>query len=111
MCCRQTIANASPNAQPRKPSRLNSRKFKRITRSLRQSGSNDGDRNIADLASNLALPEFRSGFMHRYATAVDRHRHRHVANLELVDRLHAEILEAEHLGRADRLGEIGRAHV
>src|SRR3546814_8940086 len=32
-------------------------------------------------------------------------RHRHVANLELVDRLHAEILEAEHLGRADRLGD------
>src|SRR3546814_70492 len=37
--------------------------------------------------------------------AVDRHGHRHVLNLELVDRLHSEVLEADDLAALDRAGD------
>ena len=47
----------------------------------------------------------RAALVHRAAAGVDRHRDRHVAHLELVDRLHAEVLEGEHARLADRLGD------
>ena len=44
------------------------------------------------------------------ALGVDRHGHRHVLHLELVDRLHAQVGEGEHPGGTDGLrDEVGRA--
>ena len=48
--------------------------------------------------------------MQRLAVCVDRDGDRHVVHLELVDGLHAEVLEREHARLADRLGhQIGGA--
>src|SRR5262245_38128507 len=52
----------------------------------------------------------RAALVDRVSVRVHRDRHRHILHLELVDRLHAEILEGDDARRADRLGdEIGRA--
>ncbi|MCY1220494.1 hypothetical protein D9M72_325090 [compost metagenome] len=48
--------------------------------------------------------------MDRGALGVDRHGHRHVLHVELVDGFHAQVGEAQHLGAADRLGhQVGGA--
>jgi hypothetical protein len=49
-------------------------------------------RNLADPLLPLAGP----GLVDRGSARVDRHRHRHVLDLELVDRLHAEVGEGDH---------------
>lgn len=41
--------------------------------------------------ANLHPPLRRAGVVHRGATGIHRHRHRHVLDLELVDRLHAQV--------------------
>src|SRR6476469_1848820 len=65
----------------------------------------DGDRNLPD----TPLPFARPGFVHRLARRVDGHGDRHVDDLELVDRLHAEVRERDDARAADRLRyKIGR---
>src|SRR5918992_1406824 len=51
---------------------------------------------------DLLRPLGRAGVVHRGTVRVDRHRDRHVLDLELVDRLHAEVLEGEDARLADR---------
>src|ERR1039457_1041480 len=68
------------------------------------SGSGHGD-----LADPL-LPLARTGLMDRGPHRVDRNRHRHILDLELVDRFHAEIGEGDYARMLDRLGnEVGGA--
>jgi len=55
-----------------------------------------------DLA-DLGLPLLGTRVVHAGAVGVDRDRHRHVLHGELVDRLHAEVLEADDLRFLDRL--------
>src|SRR3982074_1939497 len=47
----------------------------------------DGNRNLAD----PPLPLAGAGLVDRGSRRVDRHRHRHIPDLELVDRFHAEV--------------------
>jgi hypothetical protein len=62
--------------------------------------SGDGLRNLAD----LRLPFLRPGDVHRGALGIDGDGDRHVLHVEFVDRFHAEVGEADDLGRLDRLG-------
>src|SRR6202171_292673 len=67
-----------------------------------------GDRH-RDLA-DPPLPLAGAGLVDRGSRRVDRHRHRHVPDLELVDRFHAEVGECDHARGLYRLGhEIGGA--
>ncbi len=57
------------------------------------------DRDLAD----PRLPFPRPGLVHRRALRIDGDRDRHVDDLELVDRFHAQVGEADHLRALDRL--------
>ena len=46
------------------------------------------------------LPLRRAGLVHRGAVGIDGHGHRHVLHVELVDRLHAEVGEADDAATA-----------
>ena len=64
------------------------------------------DRDLAD----LRLPLSRRRVMDRVAARVDGHGDRHVLDVELVDRFHAEVGERDDARPADRLRhEVGRA--
>src|SRR5437762_1348843 len=59
---------------------------------------------------NPLPPLARPAFVHRRAASVHRDRHRHVLDLEFVDRFHAEVGERDGARTLDRLGyQIGRA--
>src|SRR5690348_14025420 len=68
------------------------------------------DRHAGKLRLDPLLPFARSGLVDRGALRIDSHRHRHVPNLELVNRLHAEVLEGYQPCRANGFRyEISRA--
>src|SRR5690606_36498517 len=71
-------------------------------KAVRGPGLSDGS--DGDLAY-ASLPFARTGLVDRFAGGIDRYRDRHVADLELVDRFHAEVFEREHPRFANRLGD------
>src|SRR3546814_10109034 len=63
--------------------------------------------------ADFFLPHQGRGVMDAFTGRIDGDGHRHVLNVEFVDRFHAEVGKAQHLRSLDTPGDqkIGRAHV